>query len=212
MEVCWPKLKLSTAPALCNWQPHRYPITFHGPPCYKDWVSWIVHILTFKGRYKSNLISFQGNKFYEMSLPSAFYAINQTPIGSFMPTGWDPYSLAKYAFPSIWPQAKKKKSHMALQSLIANCVRINQSGTGILRFPSRKILSIVQADGYMCNVYFMDIYNLERQHIHQALCNTGVGRWAINFAWGSGIVWFHVRGLRKVWLEVSKSMRNTRTL
>lgn len=96
-------------PALCNWWPHQHPIPFHGTSCYKDWVSWIVHILTFKGRYKSNLISFQGNKFYEMSLPSAFYAINQTPIGSFMPTGWDPYSLAKYAFPSIWPQAKKKK-------------------------------------------------------------------------------------------------------
>lgn len=49
----------------------------------KDRVSGTVRNLTFNGRHKSDLISFQGNKFYETSLPSAFCDINQASTGFF---------------------------------------------------------------------------------------------------------------------------------
>lgn len=83
---------------LCNW---HHPLVRE-----KDRVTWTVCNLTFKGRHKSDLISFQGNKFYKMSLPSAFCDIHQASMGFFFfsSTGWSPYFLAKYTqSPTIWP-------------------------------------------------------------------------------------------------------------
>lgn len=97
VEISWSSLDRTKKQAMCNW--------YHPLVREKDRVSWTVCNLTFKGRHKSDLISFQGNKFYEMSLPSAFCDINQASMGSiFLPTRWSPYSLAKYAqSPTIWP-------------------------------------------------------------------------------------------------------------
>lgn len=75
VEISWSSLDGTKKQAMCN--------GYHPLVREKDRVSWTVSNLTFQGRHKSDLISFQGNKFFAMSLPSAFCDINQASIGSF---------------------------------------------------------------------------------------------------------------------------------
>lgn len=105
-EISWSSLDGTRKQAVYNWHHPHHPVLVKSLVREKDRAGWTVPNLTFKGRHKSDLISFQGNKFYEMSLPPAFRDINQASIGSLMPGGWSPHSRAKCAqSPTIWPRA-----------------------------------------------------------------------------------------------------------
>ena len=91
----------------------------------------------------------------------SFCDINQASLGSFMPTVWGPYSLAKYAqSPTLWPPAFKISIwpfiYWLLLLYVGGCIRhwdpkINE----IHSFPSRRILSIRETDAYKRPVHFM---------------------------------------------------------